>query len=328
MGYLASAAAICAILSSQTLPVTKIVPRDTKFAGTYRLKDLPAGYLAYTIKYDLASANGLSPFAYSGGMAGNSEGALIFDLLTVSYTAGETITNEGVEYLVAYVPNLFHVARGMGTGTPKIAEVPLDLTYIRKDKILSIGPRADLDAGALLTPKSPTDPVEVDPAQKRTSSNLKQVALSFLLYSGDYDDLFPATSSTTDAQEVTYPYLKNAEVWRTYNPAGGRVIFNNKIAGASTSAIPQPAETVMLYEEKVWADGRRAVAFTDGHVKFVPDSEFLALMGSPTPYRYKGKPIVITGPRMFPGLLKNSDDQTKEAPTSAPTIPDRTGGGL
>jgi hypothetical protein len=328
MGYLASAAAICAILSSQTLPVTKYVPKDTKFVATYRLKDLPVGYTAYTIKYDLASANGLSPFAYSGGMGGNSEGALIFDLLTVSYTAGETITNEGVEYLVAYVPNLFHVARGMGTGTPKIAEVPLDLTYIRKDKILSFGPRTDLDAGSLLTPKSPTDPVEVDSAQTRTSSNMKQVALSIMMYSQDYDNLFPATSSTADTQEVTFPYLKNAEVWKTYNPAGGRVLFNNKVAGASTNAIPLPAETVLLFEERVWADGRRAVAFTDGHVKFVPDAEFLALMGSPTPYRYKGKPIVIKGPRMFPGVSKNSEEPLQDAPTSAPAIPDRSGGGF
>ena len=328
MGYLASAAAICAILSSQTLPVTKFVPKDTKFAGTYRLKELPAGYLAYTIKYDLVSANGLSPYAYSGGMGGNTEGAIIFDLLTVSYTAGETITNEGVEYLVAYVPNLFHVARGMGTGTPKIGEIPLDLTYIRKDKILSIGPRADLDAGALLTPKSPTDPVEVYSAQSRTSSNMKQVALSIMIYSQDYDDLFPATASTADAQEVTYPYLKNVELWKTYNPAGGRVLFNNKIAGASTNAIPLPAETVMLYEEKVWADGRRAVAFTDGHVKFIPDSEFVALMASPTPYRYKGKSIVITGPRMFPGLLKKSEEGLKDDAMAAPAIPNRSGGGF
>lgn len=111
-------------------------------------------------------------------------------------------------------------------------------------------------------------------AAKKTAclSNLKQLALAAIMHSTDYDDVFKFDAS--NAKSALRPYTKNDQLW--FCPAGSKTVaaysFNQKLAGKSTVAIRDPANTVMLYEGSKGKldfrhNGTAAVAFADGHVR-------------------------------------------------------------
>ncbi len=104
-----------------------------------------------------------------------------------------------------------------------------------------------------------------------------------LMYSSDYDDNYPYAQGTAAVKFVTYPYVKNKKVWETYNPNGGQIVFNMGVAGANATSIQNPADTVMFYETMPWPDGRRAVAYTDGHVKHVASDVWAEISKRLTP---------------------------------------------
>lgn len=89
-------------------------------------------------------------------------------------------------------------------------------------------------------------------------SNAKQCALGILLYANDYDDTLPPPG---DFQKSVEPYIKNNAIMDgfvyTYN--GPR----------NMADIKNPAETVLGYIE---GPGGRAVAYADGHVKWIPNN--------------------------------------------------------
>jgi prepilin-type processing-associated H-X9-DG protein len=103
--------------------------------------------------------------------------------------------------------------------------------------------------------------------RNQTLLNVKQVALSCVLYASDYDDVFPNGTSTAQTQKLTAPYIKNLNLWKTLNPAGGRVLYNTMLAGVHMQSLDSIATTPMLYETNSWRDGRRVVGYADGHVK-------------------------------------------------------------
>ncbi len=121
-------------------------------------------------------------------------------------------------------------------------------------------------------------------------SNLKQIALSTMMYAQDYDEVMPISyitdagspgnvyGSTRFPQEIVAPYVKNTQVFRcpsdsppsNYNGAGGAVqpYFNNSyginvtpIAGDPANALPvvgMCGRSIAMHErpaEKVmWAE--------------------------------------------------------------------------
>jgi len=97
------------------------------------------------------------------------------------------------------------------------------------------------------------------------------------MYASDYDDVMPYAQSTATVKYVTWPYLKNAESWKSHNPAGSKFYFNMALAGSSLIDVESPAETVMFYESTAWEDGSRCVAFADGHVKMVSAEDWTML---------------------------------------------------
>ena len=105
-------------------------------------------------------------------------------------------------------------------------------------------------------------------------SNAKQIALAGLMYSNDFDDQFPYVESTNQFRKLTMPYTKNDSVWKDDNPNGGGFRFAMNIAGVAATAIDSPAEAPMIYESNAWPDGKRVVAFTDGHAKRVGQQEW------------------------------------------------------
>ncbi len=109
----------------------------------------------------------------------------------------------------------------------------------------------------------------------------KHIALAYLMYENDYDDITPYVDKTETVRRITFPYLKAdhpaqgdkvLDNWKTMNPEGSVFLVNLCLGGISDTQIPEPANTPLFYESKPWKDGKRLVAYSDGHVK-VLDSD-------------------------------------------------------
>jgi prepilin-type processing-associated H-X9-DG protein len=155
-------------------------------------------------------------------------------------------------------------------------QVPTSLRahLIKLNSIASIAPYADLKASefkqAFIVKEE--NPVPGHPEQ--AVSSVKQLSLGMLMYTSDYDDITPFAQSTTAVQYVTYPYIKSLDLWSTGNPNNSRFLYNTSIGGVAMSDIPEPMNTVMFYESAPWPDGRRVVAFVDGHARVLTDAEW------------------------------------------------------
>lgn len=115
-------------------------------------------------------------------------------------------------------------------------------------------------------------------AQTMGLNNAKQLALGMIMYITDYDDVYPKVNSTGEVQKLIWPYLKNDEVFKTNNSRGSTFRFNMRLSGKSMDSIEIPSETPLFFESNSWSDGRRIVAYVDGHVKFVSEQEFQAMV--------------------------------------------------
>jgi prepilin-type processing-associated H-X9-DG protein len=101
--------------------------------------------------------------------------------------------------------------------------------------------------------------------QRENQSHIKQAGLALLMYTNDYDDLYPSAQSTGGVIEVTLPYTKNLSIWWPVD--GGRFLFNMAISGTTSPSIEAPAQTVAIYGDTKSSDGKLDVGFADGHAK-------------------------------------------------------------
>lgn len=88
-------------------------------------------------------------------------------------------------------------------------------------------------------------------------SQAKQVALAAIQYAADNDDRYPGKGE--NIHDLLMPYL------RSENMITG---FTYTFSGGLASGVAEPARTELGY---VRGDGGRAVAYLDGHVRWVPD---------------------------------------------------------
>jgi len=88
-------------------------------------------------------------------------------------------------------------------------------------------------------------------------SNVKQVGLALIMYCNDYDDNYPSNKGNWQSQ--VDPYLKNMDIMNG---------FVLTFPGGSATAIESPAETQLGF---IPGPGGKAVVFTDGHAKWIPD---------------------------------------------------------
>jgi prepilin-type processing-associated H-X9-DG protein len=96
-------------------------------------------------------------------------------------------------------------------------------------------------------------------AAERTKilNDTKQAALAFIMFASDSDDVLP--SPTSDWSGNLQPYLKNSSVLDG---------FVYQFGGGNMSDVSEPARTELGYKQ---GPGGRAVAYVDGHVKWIPD---------------------------------------------------------
>lgn len=88
-------------------------------------------------------------------------------------------------------------------------------------------------------------------------SNAKQAALALIMNASDNDDNLIASGG--DWREQVMPYIKNRDILNA---------FTYTFSGGNMTSIEKPAETEIGY---VSGPGGRAVAYADGHVKWIAD---------------------------------------------------------
>lgn len=91
----------------------------------------------------------------------------------------------------------------------------------------------------------------------RILSDAKQAALAFIMLGADSDDVLPGNG--TDWMGMLAPYLRNNSILEG---------FVYSFGGGNMADIKDPANTEMGYKQ---GPGGRAVAYMDGHVKWIPD---------------------------------------------------------
>ncbi len=270
-----------------------------QWKGTILASEIPDGWkpVKIGINGQQNPLDALMPMLmFSSGNSENTKVTKILQLAELSWTDGEWRTIDGDAYLVTYKfdLNLSELA-DMHSAT-KMLSPRLKLHLVRKSAISSLTPDSELTKEEFVKTIAPLATTlengNLSAKKASTLSNMKQISLGMLMYMGDYDDVLPYAQGTEAARYVTYPYIKNASIWQSLNPNGSEFYFNTSIGGANEIDILSPALTVLYYESKVWPDGTRAVAFLDGHVKFLdPEAWAEAAKTLSLKIKKKAKPL-------------------------------------
>lgn len=107
-------------------------------------------------------------------------------------------------------------------------------------------------------------------------TNLKNANMALLMYIQDWDERFPPMKDVALIRMVLSPYVRNMDTFfcptskQPYSP-------NPNLHRKSLIDIHFPFETPSFYELTIHPDGLRGVAYVDGHVKFVNQSQWQAL---------------------------------------------------
>lgn len=102
-------------------------------------------------------------------------------------------------------------------------------------------------------------------------SRMKHLSLATTMYTMDYDDCTPFVSSTKDARIVLKLYVDDQDSFVSPR-ANSQFLYNVKIGGLYTTAIPSPADEICWYEKTpVGIDP--VVAFLDARAKVIMPAE-------------------------------------------------------
>jgi prepilin-type processing-associated H-X9-DG protein len=242
------------------------------------LKDLSSDWRVFNIDSGAA--------AYSSMISAMTGGAASTEL----FTKGDTVVAGPDLYLIAYrphqeVPNYSAMTAGKRPAPSTLsANTQLDLALIN---LHTTGTLNDIHAFNL------TDEIATsEKAAKAISSiysnfqdgsssaadqsveNLRQLSLGLLQYLEDNDEHYPDMTSMAPVKKAVTKYVQSqGDIFvepDTKKPYG----INPWVSKRSLAAIDSPADFVVFYETKPGADGKRAVAYADGHVKRLTASEW------------------------------------------------------
>ena len=300
-------------------------PLGTNRPTTYTISSLPNELIALDVTTSKDNLMSLLQLSMGGGMiTGPDSGRpsitpeMMMHLANIIWATKEDVNTGGGEFLIGYKLDAPISPRAAAGISP--AALKFRLTYVRRSAIIALTPREDFLPSTLKELAKEPTPLQAS-ASDRTStlSNLKQTAVGLIILLSDNDDNFPYVQSTPQLFEFMMPYIKNKEVYKTRNPIGGDFRFNMSLAGATMSEIERPAETPMFYESQAWPDGKRCVAYTDGHAKIVSTEDWDKL-----------QPLLKLKLTKHGKPLKPGDPLSVTKDMSVPTPPARKkkGGGL
>lgn len=149
----------------------------------------------------------------------------------------------------------------LGEGVPKDALAPVFVeTWVQAASVVTWTPKPELNKAELIRvfelglPEGPREAVR----------RLRQLAIALVLFQED-EEGFPKASSTDAAMRKLKPYLPENAPWKTDNPAGGTILFNTKLAVDPAYRLLADNLVPVFWEEHAWPDGKRGVAYLDGH---------------------------------------------------------------
>ena len=103
-------------------------------------------------------------------------------------------------------------------------------------------------------------------------SNAKQCATAMMMYAADYDDVLPINGG--DWKDSVYPYIKSSSIMRD---------FVYTYSGGNLGSADDPSTTELGYID---GPGGRAVAYLDGHVKWIPNPKPELVLLRPVPGKF------------------------------------------
>jgi hypothetical protein len=276
LGLLALFGMAVGMASAQTSPAEAL--RGT--AKKVMITDLPESFRAVTL--GASEFGGLGLYGIMGMSMGSANQDQALDLLSlvgvvfVDPDEFAAMLDGKRPRVRGYVLDLTQMMRD-NPRNPEVSSTPTPVfmeTWIEGGRIIQWSARPGIYRETLLKSFSkPTTP-NLAVLKAETLSNVKQVALGITLYANDYDDQFPNAGSTAKAQDIVSPYTKNLQVWSSKNPEGGRLLYNTSLSRVISTSIERPYETPVVWDEKPWPDGGRAVGFADGHAKYVTAAEW------------------------------------------------------
>jgi len=124
--------------------------------------------------------------------------------------------------------------------------------------------------------------------------HVKQLALAFLMFASDWDG-FPHPEHVAQCQAMDRrfhavegadwwtallePYVKNSAIMRCPLMAadeGSGYVYPEDLWGKNVAQIQEPTRTILLMDSEPRHDGRRVVAFVDGHVEVIAEEDIPA----------------------------------------------------
>ncbi len=104
-------------------------------------------------------------------------------------------------------------------------------------------------------------------------TNLKQLGIALIQYAQEYDEIYPPMQNMYQLKKVMQPYIKDDKVF--VQPSNKKFYVPNvALSKMSMARLHYAEKFAAIYEVEVGSDGKRAVAFADGHVKRVTPIEW------------------------------------------------------
>jgi len=223
-------------------------------------------------------------FSTSGGMSGGLESFLMMAATegralpgpSVFYTKGQTVTLNTETFLIAYQQEAKPVDfrqimenHELPAQQPLTPDTPVNLALLNLrniGNILDIRPfKLEEELAAVKEQQTVMSRAREKALQTQSMNNLRQCDIAVLMYAQDHDETLPAFDKQENWNaELALP----AQVWK--HPLTGEPYKANvKVGGKPLGQFDNPATVVVLYEATTWTDGKRNVAFLDGHIELV-----------------------------------------------------------
>ncbi len=261
--------------SAQTVNVAswKDVMSGSVVPMSIKGSDLNASWRSFTVS-DSNDLRSLMMSAY--GMMGSN----------ALYSRGDEISVAGETYLVAYRMKTstmnFATMNSQSNPDKMMQDMMLKPTSVLQLSLLNVrmtgafNEMQQFDASAF-NANSPMNSVfgeaRTNALNASSNSNLKQLMLGVMQYTQDNDEHMPPMQSMYLLKKAVYPYVKNDQVF--LQPSNNKFyVPNAALSKKSLASMMDPANTAAIYEADFGSDGKRSVAFADGHVKRVTADEW------------------------------------------------------
>ncbi|MGC8783906.1 MAG: hypothetical protein ACP5RN_05920 [Armatimonadota bacterium] len=118
---------------------------------------------------------------------------------------------------------------------------------------------------------------QVSPDSQKCTDHMKRALKAVLMYTQDWDNMFPPATTAQKLGEALQPYVKGDKNVLTCPVTHKPYKTNPHITWRPKSTYPNLGEVVVIYDAVPHKDKRYAVGFADGSVKVVTEKELATI---------------------------------------------------